>query len=106
MTDKPKTPVGDRHLMAEAMGVSEKPKGAEDVTPDRYDAEVAAQCEEPVLSDEEFATLDTDGDGVVHLQAAQMLHGSLPKGRKAAPENKDAAALRDDKSEPKARKGR
>jgi hypothetical protein len=31
----------------------------------------------PVLTDEEFETLDTDGDGVVHLESERVL-GNYP----------------------------
>ena len=61
---------------------------------------------EPVLSDEAFAALDIDKDGVVHLQAVKLLDPDNPelppaipaKSKAGAPENKDAAALRSDKS--------
>jgi hypothetical protein len=47
----------------------------------------------PLLTDEEFAYLDRDGDGVVHMHEwtvmAQYGDTSPAKARKAAPENKD-----------------
>ena len=87
MTDKPK---------------SETPENPPEETPPDYGGT------DPVLTDEQFEALDRDGDGVVHLGAIRMLDPENPdlppavpaKGKGAAPENKDAAKLRDDKSDP------
>lgn len=105
-TEKPAVPVGDRHLLAEAMGVADKPKNAQDAEPNVAPAIGEYGGTEPLMTDEEFEFLDHNGDGVVHLHEIEIAsqYGDLPpvkgKDRKAAPENKDAAALRDDKSDP------
>ena len=101
-TTEPAAPT-NRHLLAEDMGLCEKAKDAKDSEPNVAPTDYGGTDE--VLSDEDFATLDADGDGVVHL-CAEAMKGNYPpaapegrrakeapaepeaKARKAAPENK------------------
>jgi len=47
---------------------------------DKTKAEVALTADtDPILTDEEFADLDTDGDGVVHLMESELIAGALSK---------------------------